>query len=115
MQELSPRVFGVDLDEQTRCAHYHSAQDVIAIKMRCCRRYFACKDCHAAAETHAIEVWPRAEWDQPAVLCGVCRKEMSIREYLDCGNRCTGCAAEFNPRCRNHYHFYFEWADSECK
>ena len=115
MQEQSPRVFGVGLDAQTRCVHYHSALDVIAIKMRCCGRYFACKECHDAVEAHAIEVWPRAEWNQPAVLCGVCRTEMSVREYMHCGNICPVCAAHFNPGCRNHYQFYFERADAEGK
>lgn len=114
MQDSSPRVFGVDLDAQTRCAHYHSTLDVIAIKMRCCGLYFACKDCHDAAATHAAQVWPRTEWDKPAVLCGVCRKEMSVREYLGCRNSCPSCRAKFNPGCRNHYHFYFEWAEPTC-
>lgn len=101
-------VRGLDIDPNTRCRHYHSAVDVIAIKMRCCETYFACMDCHIALAGHPAQVWPRAEWDRKAVLCGVCRSEMSVREYMDSGNRCPGCSAEFNPGCRNHYHFYFE-------
>ena len=34
-------VSGIDLDAQTRCAHYHKAQDIIAIKMKCCGVYDA--------------------------------------------------------------------------
>ena len=108
MQEHGPQVHGVALDPQTRCAHYNSLLDIIAIRMKCCGRYYACKDCHDALESHVIEAWPAAEWDQPAVLCGACRTELSIRQYLECSNTCPVCKAQFNPRCRFHYHFYFQ-------
>jgi len=108
MQEHGPHVYGVELDPQTRCVHYHSTLDIIAIRMKCCGRYYACKDCHNALENHGIEVWPVEEWDQPAVMCGACRTELSIRQYLGCSNTCPTCKAQFNPRCRLHYHFYFE-------
>jgi uncharacterized CHY-type Zn-finger protein len=107
--EDRPPVMGLDVDAQTRCAHWHSALDVIAIKMRCCQTYYACKDCHDALADHRARVWPRAAWDQAAVLCGVCGLQMSVRGYLDSGNVCPGCAAPFNPGCRLHYHLYFEW------
>jgi uncharacterized CHY-type Zn-finger protein len=99
---------GVEVDAQTRCAHY----SIIAIKMRCCGLYYACKDCHNALAGHAIEVWQRAEWDQPAVLCGVCETELSVRQYMECANECPACGAGFNPGCRNHYHFYFQTEDA---
>jgi len=110
MSTATPRISvrGVDLDPNTRCAHYHSASDVIAIKMRCCETYFACIDCHRALADHPAEVWPRSQWDHKAVLCGVCGKEMTVLEYIYCGKRCPSCAAPFNPGCRNHYHLYFE-------
>jgi uncharacterized CHY-type Zn-finger protein len=108
MAELNARVIGVNLDPQTRCAHYNSALDIIAIKMKCCGTYYACKDCHDALAGHDIAVWPREEWDQPAVLCGACGVEMSIHQYLGCFNKCPACSSPFNPGCRNHYHFYFE-------
>jgi uncharacterized CHY-type Zn-finger protein len=101
-------VCGVDLDADTRCRHYRSAVDVIAIKMRCCETYYACIDCHRGIAGHPAAAWPRGEWDNKAVLCGVCRAEMTVREYMDCGNRCPACQAQFNPGCRNHYHLYFE-------
>ena len=100
-------VAGVDLDAQTRCVHYHSSLDVVAIRMACCRRYYACKECHDALADHPLEAWPRAQWDERAILCGVCRQELTVREYLDCGSTCPRCAAAFNPGCRNHYRFYF--------
>jgi uncharacterized CHY-type Zn-finger protein len=105
-----PIVRGVELDPETRCAHWHSALDVIAIKMKCCGVYYACKDCHEVLAGHPAEVWPRAEWDRPAVLCGACGTEMSVKEYLACDNRCPACGALFNPGCRSHHHLYFEVA-----
>jgi len=105
---MRPIVRGIDLDSETRCAHWHSPLDVIAIKMKCCGVYYACRDCHDALAGHAAEVWPETEWGQPAVLCGVCGHEMSARDYLDCQNRCPHCGAGFNPGCRHHYHLYFE-------
>ena len=105
-------VHGIDLDSQTRCTHYNSRLDIIAIKMKCCGVYYACKDCHDALADHSIEVWPHSEWDQPTVLCGACGTELNTREYLNCGNVCPECRAGFNPGCRNHYHYYFEMAES---
>jgi len=107
MPKTRPSVIGIRLDSQNRCAHYSTALDIIAIKMRCCGVYYACKDCHDALAGHSAEVWPRGDWHRPAVLCGACGKELSVSEYFDCANRCPGCDARFNPGCRNHYHFYF--------
>lgn len=111
MQRSRPGVRGVDLDAETRCAHYRTALDIIAIKMKCCGVYYACKDCHDALACHAIEVWPPQEWSQPAVLCGACGNEMTIKEYLASNDRCPHCCAPFNPGCRNHYHLYFASAE----
>lgn len=103
-----PRVLGINLDAQTRCAHYHGPTDIIAIKMKCCGVYYACKDCHLALAQHPIEVWEYAKWDEKAILCGACGGELTIREYMRSEFRCPGCHAEFNPGCRNHHHYYFE-------
>jgi len=105
---MPPIAHGVSLDPQSRCAHWRSPLDIIAIKMRCCGRYYACHDCHDELESHPVEVWPKAEWDQPAILCGACKTELSVHQYMDCGNVCPACGAGFNPGCRNHYHLYFE-------
>jgi uncharacterized CHY-type Zn-finger protein len=107
MMQKHPKVRGIEVDAQTRCVHYNKPIDIIAIKMKCCGVYYACKDCHEALAGHAVEVWPKAEWDQPAVLCGACRAEMTISEYLGCNSRCPTCDADFNPGCVNHYHYYF--------
>jgi uncharacterized CHY-type Zn-finger protein len=108
MSITRPEVRGVGVDSETRCAHYNTPTDIIAIRMKCCGVYYACKDCHEALAGHVIEVWPRAEWDRHAVLCGACGRELTIHEYLASGYRCPACGAAFNPGCRNHYDFYFE-------
>jgi uncharacterized CHY-type Zn-finger protein len=108
MRANSFAVRGVGLDPQTRCAHYHGPTDIIAIKMKCCGVYYACKDCHEALAGHAARVWPRNEWDERAILCGGCGAELSIRDYMQCESQCPACGARFNPGCRNHYDFYFE-------
>lgn len=113
MSEPRPNVSGIDLDSQTRCSHYNKLVDIIAIKTKCCGIYYACKDCHDALADHPIEVWPRSEWDRLAVLCGACGEELTILQYLKCANKCPACEAQFNPKCRNHYHFYFEMDEVE--
>jgi uncharacterized CHY-type Zn-finger protein len=111
MQISRPEVRGVDVDAQTRCAHYKTPLDIIAIKMKCCGVYYACKECHEALAGHPLEVWPRKTWDQSAVLCGACGYEMAINEYKSSDSRCPHCSASFNPGCRSHYRFYFESAE----
>jgi len=35
--------------------------DIVAIQMRCCGLFYACKDCHLALADHPIAVWPQSE------------------------------------------------------
>src|SRR5258708_3907276 len=105
---MRPSVKGVDLDPQTRCAHWHSPLDIIAIRMRCCRTYYACRECHDELADHAPAVGPIAGWDRAAVLWGAWGRELGARDYLACANGCPACAAPFNPGCASHYHLYFE-------
>ena len=101
-------VRGAGLDSQTRCEHYHSGVDIIAIRFPCCGVYYSCYRCHAELADHPAAVWPREQFHARAVLCGVCGDEMPISQYLECGSRCPECQAEFNKRCANHYALYFE-------
>ena len=103
----APVVEGVGLDAQTRCTHYHSPLDVIAIKMACCGTYYACKDCHEELADHPLQAWPRDRWDEPAIVCGVCAQQLTIDRYMACDLTCPECGAAFNPGCRHHYQFYF--------
>jgi uncharacterized CHY-type Zn-finger protein len=108
--EMPPQKYevrGIDVDAETRCGHYHKPTDIIAIKMRCCGVFYACKECHDALAGHVLEPWPASEQHERAILCGACRTTLTIAEYLHCDYRCPNCGAAFNPGCRNHYHFYF--------
>lgn len=109
--DIIHQVRGLGLDAQTRCVHYNSPRDIVAIKMKCCGLYYACKDCHNALADHSIQVWQADDWKQRAVLCGACGNELAIAEYMACGFKCPACAAGFNPGCRNHYRFYFGSAE----
>lgn len=101
-------VFGVDIDSETRCAHWHSPLDIIAIKFKCCGRWYPCFDCHSELEDHQPDVWPSFEFDEKAVLCGSCGHQLSVAEYLASHSKCTKCEAEFNPGCAKHYYLYFQ-------
>ena len=48
------------------------------------------------------------EFDKKAVLCGICKSVLTIREYLASGSHCPYCHTAFNPNCSQHYHLYFE-------
>ncbi|PJJ61458.1 putative CHY-type Zn-finger protein [Compostimonas suwonensis] len=98
---------GPVVDDQTRCVHYHSELDVVAIRFVCCDRYFPCFECHAETADHEARRWPRSSWHERAVLCGVCGEELTIADYR-LVDACPSCAAAFNPGCRLHAHLYFE-------
>ena len=101
-------VYGIGVADNSQCAHWHSSRDIIAIKFACCDTYYACFDCHRELADHAAEVRPRDRLLEPSVLCGACGRELTVPEYLGCGNECPGCSAAFNPGCASHYHLYFE-------
>ncbi|SER04319.1 CHY zinc finger protein [Piscibacillus halophilus] len=101
-------IFGQVIDHETRCQHYHSERDVIAIKFKCCNAYYPCYECHEESVEHPVERWSKHELDEKAVLCGVCQSEMTIREYLNSSHQCPNCEASFNPGCQLHYHLYFD-------
>ncbi|HRW98677.1 MAG TPA: CHY zinc finger protein [Cyclobacteriaceae bacterium] len=102
------KVFGHPVDNQTRCVHYHSPTDVIAIKFKCCDQYFPCYSCHEETADHKAVRWEKSEFDKVAILCGVCQSELTINQYLNCDNSCPHCGARFNPGCANHYPLYFD-------
>ena len=101
-------VIGAEVDAQTRCAHYHSELDIIAIKFKCCEQYFPCYECHAECVRHPAAVWSVNEFDTPAILCGGCGFQLTVNEYLKCDSVCPRCQSKFNPNCARHYHLYFE-------
>ncbi|HEU5223960.1 MAG TPA: CHY zinc finger protein [Candidatus Lumbricidophila sp.] len=99
-------IHGLTVDDQTRCVHYQTELDIVAIKFACCGRWYPCHACHEASESHAATQWPADAFDERAILCGVCRTTLSIDEYF-AATGCPACGSAFNPRCALHRHLYF--------
>lgn len=100
------KLYGSLVDDESRCTHYQTPLDVIAIKFKCCNKYYPCFKCHNEHESHNIQRWPTDQFDEYAILCGVCRHELTINEYM-MTETCPSCHAHFNNRCKFHYHHYF--------
>ncbi|SNZ16038.1 Uncharacterized protein, contains Zn-finger domain of CHY type [Natronoarchaeum philippinense] len=107
-------VRGEGVDAETRCAHYDSALDVVAIKFDCCGTYYPCFRCHDAVTEHDADRWPAARRDEPAVLCGACGAELTVETYVGV-DACPECDAAFNPGCADHYQRYFEAAEADSR
>jgi len=105
-------VRGVDIGAETRCAHYASERDVVALRFGCCEMYYPCFECHDAVANHEAEPWPAERSDEPAALCGGCGTELTPAAYMAVDG-CPDCDAPFNPGCADHYHLYFEGASGE--
>ena len=100
-------ITGIDVDPETRCAHYHGATDIVALKFKCCRRWFPCHLCHEELAEHPRAVWSENEFDELVALCGSCGRRMSVSDYLHCAASCPRCGRAFNPGCASHAHYYF--------
>ncbi len=101
-------VKGKVIDNQTRCSHYHTDLDIIALKFKCCNTYYPCYSCHAEDTDHQATTWEIVERDHKAILCGVCGNELTINEYMGSNNICPNCQSLFNPNCKKHYDLYFK-------
>src|SRR5688500_6653863 len=103
---MSPAVLGPTVDEQTRCIHYRTTLDIVAIRFACCGQYYPCHLCHDETADHPSRPWSAGASDERAVLCGACWTELTVVEYLGAA-RCPACTAAFNPRCARHHSIYF--------
>ncbi|WP_323674693.1 CHY zinc finger protein [Halorubellus sp. PRR65] len=101
-------VFGVAVGPATRCAHYDTDRDVVAIRFACCERFYPCHACHDAVADHEATQWPRERFEELAVLCGACATGLSVATYLDCEHACPECGHAFNPGCAAHADRYFD-------
>ncbi|MGD7045085.1 CHY zinc finger protein [Jeotgalibacillus proteolyticus] len=108
MYSHGKKISGDVLDQQTRCIHYHTQKDIIAIKFYCCNTYYPCKSCHDSHGCGNHSVWPAALFNEEAILCGACGTELTINEYLNCQSICPACSSSFNPGCSLHASYYFE-------
>ncbi|WP_084599276.1 CHY zinc finger protein [Pontibacillus chungwhensis] len=102
------KIFGQIVDEETRCVHYHTSKDVVAIKFYCCRTYYPCYKCHDETCEHPIRRWPKTKFEETAILCGHCQSQFSINTYLSAPFTCPHCKHAWNEGCALHYHIYFE-------
>lgn len=98
---------GLQVDPETRCAHYDGARDVIAIRFACCEVYYPCFKCHRAVANHDATRWPTERRHEPAVLCGACGTTMTADTYRGADHACPHCGAAFNPGCAAHWDRYF--------
>ena len=103
----SPPVLGPTVDSQTRCVHYASPLDIVAIKFHCCREFYPCFRCHAETVDHPVSAWPATDFHEHAIMCGACRSTLTISNYLE-ADACPSCTAPFNPGCSLHHSIYFE-------
>ncbi|MEZ7173045.1 CHY zinc finger protein [Sporosarcina sp. OR05] len=101
-------VQGSLVDRETRCVHYHSKLDIIAIKFYCCGLHFPCFSCHEESGCGHPAVWPKERFNEKAILCGACGCEMTVEQYMSCHSECPSCRAKFNPGCNLHKAYYFE-------
>ena len=97
---------GAVLDDETRCAHWHGDDDVLAILFPCCGAWYPCHACHEDHAGHEAAVWRGDQADRRALLCGRCGETLSIRHYRATG-MCDACGGRFNDGCRLHHHLYF--------
>lgn len=95
------------IDEETRCKHYHSECDRIAIKFYCCNEFFPCYFCHLEHGCGNEAVWPFDQFDERAILCGTCGYVLTIAEYFNHHDACPNCNVQFNQGCQYHHHLYF--------
>ena len=61
-------VKGKPIDDQTRCAHYHSSLDVIAVKFKCCNEYYPCYYCHKESSDHPADTWKKNEQNNKSIM-----------------------------------------------
>lgn len=102
-----PPVLGPVVDDETRCIHWSSPLDIVAIRFACCGDFYPCDACHAETAGHVATQWPADARDERAVLCGVCGHLLTIDEY-GVAVACPACAAPCNPGCALHWHRYFD-------
>ncbi|WP_373876923.1 CHY zinc finger protein [Philodulcilactobacillus myokoensis] len=96
------KIYGIKLDEQGRCIHYHTENDIVALMCAQCQCFYACYKCHDEMNDHQFKPMPI---DSTKVLCGNCKHVLSYQQYQK--GSCPFCKHAFNPRCKLHKEIYF--------
>lgn len=101
---------GLFVDEYTRCEHYHTDLDIIALKFKCCNAYYPCYQCHEQLVTHETQKFNvSAHSEELVILCGYCKLELTFSQYSKSDPvECMNCHKPFNCGCKAHYNLYFE-------
>lgn len=99
-------IIGLAIDLEGRCKHYHEKNDTVSIKFKCCNKFYPCYKCHEENVNHHTQLWGKEEFHVKAILCGICKQELTIDFYLH-NDRCNNCNAAFNLNCSRHYNKYF--------
>ena len=97
---------GLLVDDESRCVHYHSEKDIVALQCYECKKYYACYQCHDTLESHVFSPYPLILKEARPILCGSCKTLLSYEEYTEKGT-CPFCNAQFNPACQKHHSIYF--------
>lgn len=103
---MTKKINGLLVDNESRCQHYHTVLDIVALKCFQCQKYYACYQCHDSLEDHKFRAYPCQLKEDKVLICGVCRQEMTIEEYQE-AVACPNCHSSFNPACSKHYDIYF--------
>ncbi|MGT2908167.1 CHY zinc finger protein [Streptococcus dentiloxodontae] len=103
---MAVAIYGLLVDRQSRCQHYQTDLDIVALKCFGCQRYYACYLCHDTLENHSYQAYPSSYSRDKAVVCGVCYYEMTIEHYQK-SKACPNCQSRFNPNCAKHRNIYF--------
>lgn len=103
--EEKEKVYGIGLDAEGRCEHYHTELDVVALRCGKCRKYYACYKCHDQLEDHAFVPADAGQDADTPVLCCSCNSKLTYIQYQQ--GKCAFCGHDFNPKCALHHDIYF--------
>lgn len=102
-------IHGAWIDHNTRCKHWNLELDIIALKFKCCGKYYPCYLCHAEYNDHEPRRWLGSDLSLvPMVVCGVCYHEYTYTEYATLEYSCDKCLSKFNPKCSLHMDYYVD-------
>ncbi len=96
-------IYGIGLDNDARCVHYHTSEDVVAMKCAVGKNIMHVTS--VMMNWNSIPSKPPTSIPKKPALCGHCRKLLSYRQYS--AGKCPFCSHLFNPKCSLHHNIYF--------
>ncbi|WP_105956605.1 CHY zinc finger protein [Apilactobacillus quenuiae] len=98
------KIYGIKVDSQSRCIHYHTKNDIVALMCQQCHKFYACYKCHDELNNHKFK--PVKINQAKNILCGNCQTLLTYTQYKL--NYCPYCQHRFNPKCIIHQSIYFK-------